>query len=595
MRWTNHEVRRILRLMRRPHALERERLAVLLREAAQTRDARAAVELAIEKAFDPASSADRLRLEIIRRCDIGGETTRGAARALHLSVRQFFRHRADAIEAIAQSIEASLRHPPDSQSHLLLLAQTIETIDPKAALDIYLRAPLAKSGQIAYNIVRTSVWAGVDVSQEQVDACEGPWRLLALAAVARHLVARGDDAGSTAMREELRAELEGHKGARYDAAAFELAFLDRLDARRRGDVAQSRALLGDMRSLSSRDEVLLALTLVSEAEQALLEGDLTAAALALGDAELLEVHKRDLTVMARAALGRGMLSHVSGFHQEAYALANGAGPALAGLEAGFALRAAAIAGRAALFCGVQWARPTQLCERYPDVWVRADTEGVWARHLLATDPRASRDAAQFAHDLGSRHGSPVLTSYARVSLAAALDLLGEHERAQEERVAAWESALHHEDKTALYDLFFAPAAPAHDIGLMRLDERFVAAVQRHLEARFPAYAATCVGGMRSSSQALLRHCLRAATGAPTAQAKLAAHARTLASGLLEMERDPIQTQRFIGVAGRALGRAVAYCLPPDGRPEFEKRFSSAWKSLSDEIVSLMVVDVAQAG
>jgi hypothetical protein len=595
MRWTNHEVRRLLRLMRRPHALERERLAVLLREAAQARDARTAVERVIERAFDPSLPADRLRLEIIHRCDIGGETTRAAARALHLSVRQFFRHRADAVEAIAQSIETSLRHPPDSQTQLLSLAQAIETIDPKAALDIYLRAPLAKNGQIAYNIVRTSVWAGVDVSQEQVDACEGPWRLLALAAMARHLVARGDDGGSTAMRAALRAELEGRKGARYDAVTFELAFLDRLDARRRADIAESRALLTQMRSLSSRDEVLLALTLISEAEQAMLEGDLTAAALALGDAELMEVHKRDLTVMARAALGRGMLSHVRGFHQEAYALANGAGPALAGLEAGFALRAAAIAGRAALFCGVQWSRPTRLCEKYPDVWVRADAEGVWARHVLNGDPIASKDAAEFALALGSRHASPVLEAYAKASLAAALDAAGEDERAQALRIAAWETALAHDDRMALYDLFFVPAAPVHDIGPMRLDKAFVAAVQRHLEARFPAYASTCEGGLRESSEALLRHCLGGVVGSPAPQAKRSTHARALARGLLETQRDQAQTQRFIDVAGRMLGHAVGYCTAPQERQDFEKRFSAAWQALSDEIGSLMNVAVARAG
>ena len=72
MSWTHQEVRKLLRLMRRPPALERERLAVLLREALQTRDARAAIQRVIDAAFDCSNQADCLRLETVRRCDIGG-------------------------------------------------------------------------------------------------------------------------------------------------------------------------------------------------------------------------------------------------------------------------------------------------------------------------------------------------------------------------------------------------------------------------------------------------------------------------------------------------------------------------------------------
>lgn len=561
MFWTHQEVRKILRLMRKPHALERERVAVLLREATSARDARVAVQQAIERAFDPSNPADRLRLEIVRRCDVGGETTRAAAAALHLSIRQFFRHRSDAIAAIAQSMERMLRRPPDSQSHLLLLAQAVEAIDPRAALDIYRRVRNGRDGQVAYNIVRTSVWAGIDVTQRQIDACEGPWRLLALVAVARHLVSRGENERAAVMREELRAELAVGKGPRYDAAGFELAFLDRCEAYRKADTAQGSTLLGRMRSLAGENEALQALTMLCEADQALVEGDLTAAAVALDDVEVLEIHNRDLNVMARTALGKAMLSHVRGYHEEAFALANGGALAIAALEGAVALRAASIAGRAALLCGASWEPPRALFEKYPDVWTHALAQAVAARHLLATDPRASQTAAASALALAQRHDAPVAACYAQVSLAGALDVQGKTHAAQELRVAAWQTALRCGDEFALFDLFHNPAAPSHDIGCMMLDERFFQALQTHLGEKLPA---------------AISDCLRAVAGEPTPPQSA------------PCIREPLD------LVGRAAVRAAAFCVPPQQRRQFEERFAQAWNEAPVKAQHLAKANLARA-
>lgn len=587
MRWTNKEVRNLLKLMRRPHLLERQRLAIMLREASGAASARDAIYQVIKNAFDPANSADRTLLESIERCNIRGETTHAAAAAMHQSIRQFFRYRSDAIAAIAESIERTLRHPPDSQSHLLLLAEKIETIDPKAALDIYLRAPFSCGGQLAYNIVRTSVWAGLEVRQDQIDACEGPWRLLALAAVARHFVARGLDERAAEMREELRTELAGCKGPRYDVAAFELAFLDHLDARRRACTAESRALLERMRAHAGQNELLVALSLVIEAEQAMIEGDLTAAAVALHDVELLEVHDRDLNIMARTALAQAMLSHVRGFHQEAYALANGAGPALAALESGFALRAAGIAGRAALFSGAQWSAPRQLCEKYPNVWTRSHTEAVAARHLLATDPQASLDVAEFALALAREHSSPVLAAFAQASLAAALDVLGQAAKAQEMRIVAWEAAARNLDEFARYDMFVIPAAPVHDIGCMKLDADFVAAVNRLAEEVIPAYPLTRANGLQECSTAILRACLEGTVGKARWQAELGPHISSLARALRSRRITVENAQRSAGAAARTIAHAVSACLRPENRQAFNDGFSRVWSETSVALAAKM--------
>ncbi len=562
MRWTNLEVRKLLRLMRRPHALERERLAVLLRQATQKRDSREALRAVIEEAFDVSDDADRLRLEIIRRCDMEGQTTRAAAHALHLSIRQFFRYRADAIDAITQSIERALRRPPDSHNHLLQLARMVETIDPRAALDIYCRVAQDDGGEVAYNIVRTSVWAGLDVTQNQIDACEGPWRLLALAAVARHLIARGESKGAAVIRDEIRENLGEGSGPRYAAAGFELSFLDRCEACRQADAAESGRLLEPLRRFAGQNESLLALTMISEADQALMEGDLTAAAVALNNVELLDVHGHDLTIVARTALEKAKLSLVRGFHEEAFALANGAAPVIAALEGGFALRAAGIAGRAALLCGAHWVPPRMLLERFPRVWTKALTEAVAARHVLTADPAASRALAESARALASHHASPVLMSYAQISLAAAIDVTGDDPQAQRLRVAALETALHCGDHFAMYDLFCVPSAPARDIGCMKLDKSLLLVLQAYLDRSIPGYTAAFADA--SEGMRILDGALRVAAGG------------TAIGHVVSGSRDA----HALTLAGKAAGQVVSCFLLPDQREAFRARFARTWHDLT---------------
>jgi GNAT superfamily N-acetyltransferase len=463
---------------------------------------------------------------------------------------------------------------------LLRLAEMVEAIDPKAALDIYRRAARNGGGENAYNVVRTAVWAGLDVTQELIHACEGPWRLLALCAVARHLVSHGKNEQAAVIRDDIRVKLEEACGPGYDAAAFELALLDRCEACRIDDARKSGELLQSLRILAGHDESLLALVLISEADQALTEGNLAAAAIALEDVEVLDVHGRDLNVMARTALGRAMLSHVQGFHEEAFVLANGAAPVIAALEGGFALRAAGIAGRAALLCGAHWDPPSALFERYPRVWTKALTEAVAARHVLATDPLASMKAAESALALATHHESPTLASYARVSLAAALDSLGNEDAAQHVRLIAWETALRTGDRFALYDIFVHPHARAHDIGCMRLDGAFVRALQKYIEET--------VGDLRNvlNVRIALSEALRMAVSASAG--------RVVTSPLMPAVLDRKQ-QDVLAIAGTAGSHAVSILVHPSERERFEERFMRAWHELTTAVFDLSEDEEQRAG
>lgn len=587
MRWTNREVRNILRLLRRPHRLDRERLVVMLRECTHARDGREALQLAIDAAFDRSDPQQLLRYETIRRVDVAGETTHAAASSMHVSVRQFFRYRSEAIAAIAQSIERILRRPPDSHRHLLLLAKTIETIDPKAAREIYLRVPAHDGGQVAYNIVRTSLWAGIEVTQAQIDACQGPWRLMALAAVARHLIAEGNDEKATELRAQLRAQLVSNGGPLYDTVAFELAAQDILDAHRHGDVALARAVTETVRTLAGSNDYLIAFAMTIEAQQYILEGDLTAAALVLSDLEALDVHGRDHYIMARSAYCNAMLSLVRGFHEDAYAIANGARPAIAALEAGFGFRAATIAGRAALLAGLPWTPPSDLMDKYPNLWTRPETEGVLARHLLAHDAAAARMLAEEALAKSERHKSTVIANGIRAAIAAARDIEGNAAEAQDLWLRVWQDALRLGDMFSVYDLFVIPGAPKHDVGPIRMDDRFIAALQEYAENAVPAYALTKRNGLADVSMALLRSAILAGSGATEWSTNLGAQTAAAAAGLAALRVSPDEVRRCGFAVHGAAAQAVAWLLPPQQRQSFKERWRSAWDAAFEQMRASM--------
>ena len=85
--------------------LERDEIALELKRALRCEVARDAVLMLVERAL---RHEHRFCAELVRRCDVDGETTAAVAGALHLSPRQFFRYRAHAMEAIGVELEATL-------------------------------------------------------------------------------------------------------------------------------------------------------------------------------------------------------------------------------------------------------------------------------------------------------------------------------------------------------------------------------------------------------------------------------------------------------------------------------------------------------
>ena len=95
----------MLRKLRRPWLLERDEQARELRAALGTASTRDAVRLVIDRGI---RGLDQQSQSIIFRCDLAGEPTATVARDLYISIRQFFRYRAAALDAIQAECERVL-------------------------------------------------------------------------------------------------------------------------------------------------------------------------------------------------------------------------------------------------------------------------------------------------------------------------------------------------------------------------------------------------------------------------------------------------------------------------------------------------------
>jgi hypothetical protein len=586
MRSTNREIRLLLRLLRRPHALEREPLAIMLREALHAESAYKAVIVAIETAFDQASPSGRQLKEIVRRCDIDCQTTTAAAADMNLSVRQFFRYRTDAVEAIAQSVGRSLRQPDDSSRKQLVMASMVAEFDSRAALDMYVRAAPSPTGQLAFEIARTAIWAGVDPAP-YIAACTGAWRLLAQATQARRLLSIGMRAESEALVDSIRVALAGSSGPLYDAAAFEIAELDRRAVRRRGAMHDEAHLVERMRKLAHDDARLVALAMLAQAESACSFGELERAAVAIADAERIATERRDLYVLARSAYASATLAMLRGHLEDALALFNAAASTIAAFDAAYALRSAAFAGRCALQLERRWTPPLSLMERHPGSWIVTELECVEARRLIGSEPARALEMALATLRRSETTDAVVATLFARATVAAALDRTGDTAEAKKLWLACWTEGMRSGDQTTLFDLFAVPGSVERDCGPLAIDDAFLEAVQRSHEERFPTHPSAQSADVRTHKLALLRLSLESAVGNDTGSRHDAAVVRETARALLALRLTRDRVVRLGHSTSRAMSVEVSWLLPPAKRASFRAALLARWDRYIAEIVAQM--------
>lgn len=578
--------RQLLRLFLTPRVAEENGLGLLLRDAYETQTVHEAILALISEALSDGSQRTQLARESIERCNIRGESSKLAARAMCVSTRSFFRLRAEAINVIAETLERVLKRTVEPPYFELTLARTIATQHPRAALEIYHHAEArvermdAGTGEVAFDIVTATVWSGLEPTKEQLKSCQGPWQAMALAEIGRNAMALGRQDMWLETRAKLVKILDRNNTSDYRQAAFVLASLDRIDSRRVGDPEGAAETCARLRQLAGNDPVRVALSMVAQAEQSCIEGDTTSAAMTLAETERVTALTASPGLIARCALAQATLSFMYERYAEAIAFASAASTVMPGVEAGFSIRADSLAGRAALIAGLEWPSTLQIPRRYHRVWTFAEHRAVEARHAMDDDLVKARDLASEAIAIAADQRAQGALAYANATMAQILRLEGPDKEADKLSLSAWKTALSLRDHSLLFDLFVASGRQAIMATWWFATDEFYDA----LTDAFYGFLGRSPGRgtwLRPYLESVIRESLESALGV-SASADTS-DADSTANVLRNARVTGTAFAEFVGDGSERLLAYLPYIVRPDSRQQFRRRFRERWSNLVDSM------------
>ncbi|TAM57975.1 hypothetical protein EPN52_11705 [bacterium] len=411
--WPLHEVRRLLALVAQPKALEQDPVAISLREALACADAREALERLVDAAFESATSVAGVERNIIVLCDFERRSSKEVSARLHLSLRQFFRYRVKALEALAQALRGVLSiHEIEPQT---LLLESLAEIDPERVLGVFEgRNAALREERYALAVARINAWQPfAERDADGFPAFDGALLRLALG---RRYELYGDGEGIARVTAQVHAAMAQLDERSAKALAFGVADLLRVDALARGDlsaVARHTASLQRNAIGAAGRESRLMYAGVAVAELQALRREPAEARHALTDALASAPLYREIWVLTYAAFVEAVLQAGEGDHAHARELLRHTRLALAHRPDIYG-RGQALEGLLALQAGESWqpaARPPALffVTRYGAL-VRA----VWARHLLEQgEGERARVVADEAATVAEGTHAPLIAAYAR--------------------------------------------------------------------------------------------------------------------------------------------------------------------------------------
>ncbi len=473
--YSHADLRNMLRVVGKPHELERQPLALLLRHAFGMATCQEAVMHLLEMSFTGIGERTRLLRDIIFTCDVHGATTGEATTKFNLSRRQFFRYRAEAFDFLAATVARILSAPPDDSVYLWTIAHQISMTSPEQALALLDASNIDPYGQLGHFRVTLAVWAGQPVTDDDLARCSDHFRLRAMLRIAGEMHGRGEYARAEKIMADVRDSSQFLGASALPDLLYDIADASRWPARRRCDTAAMADLVAVMKRHAGGDWSVVRVR-QAEAEVQINRGDLQAAQLNLEQAWQIAMAGRDAVLLSNSALGESRLAFVRGAYERAFRFAFAAAVGLRGHRS-YSLIAQVIAGKAALASGIPWQPPEDWVKRYPDAWLRAEIDAIRARRLLAAGEAGEAESVSVAAlEMAERHGSPSGIAYALATLGAVLDRRGDLAGAQRARVRAWRLAASLEDAVLHHDLFNVAGQIRRGVGPLVIDDGFCAAI-----------------------------------------------------------------------------------------------------------------------
>ncbi|MEO6914008.1 MAG: hypothetical protein ABI182_08330, partial [Candidatus Baltobacteraceae bacterium] len=486
MAWSSREVRALLRNLRKPDVLEWLPLTVLLKTRFEAASGHEAVLRLINEAFaGKGKPGVRLR-GLLEKYDLDGAVNRDrAASDMGLSIRQFARYRAHAIEIIAQYLSGALGSDKarPNQSPIQITASLLAQHDPGAAHSFYQAIEQTCENPLH---LQHSLDTGIELNQallvDNEDVDDPMSRILR----ARTLELAGDHIQAKAIADAIRSDIaEGLiAGDLRTAIQRELFKLELQRCLHIGDAPGSASFAGMLRRQPfAPDSIDYINALIDEAEAAILLGALERAEELLGMAEQAAAASRGLLVLARCLLVRAKMEFLRGDYPQAQQLANACLVPLARQPA-LALEAHAILGRVSLLLNTRWQPTSEVPTGYR--FRRVEMDLIESRHLLAANaPAQAEKLAGIALDEAQDHQFAGLESYALATLASIASQRNDSELAQELYVRAWRIFAPLRNAVLGRDLFAVPKRAPGDFGPVLFDELFARAIFDALCEAFP--------------------------------------------------------------------------------------------------------------
>ncbi|HEY0393239.1 MAG TPA: hypothetical protein VGD01_01970 [Candidatus Elarobacter sp.] len=403
MAWSNAQTRALLKGLRHPHILRNEPAIAALRRRYRVEDDGQALLAAVDAALanDPALK------EIIYRCDLNDEDTLSVARALHFSERQFHRYRSFAVEAVAAEIDRATTSAASVASDEQLLA-AISAVDPERANALLRGVDIATPAQ-RFVALRVKVEMGAVPTEGDLQRFDPAQRAHAEVLRGIGLENAGEYADADRLATELDLRLREPRTPEARQAAFELTILRRLQARRRGRIADFAAAVDDMPLYGSSDADAIRAA-IGRAHVAVHHPAVTDWRERMSAAKRAVGGSPDVRLLRYVAMVEGYLAFVRGDPE--LALRNSVVATLAGANPGTALQAEALHARAALVLGRPWTRPAWTREVLPGSWFQPELDVLGAFHALrAGDGAPARRLADAARAHPAAPNAPCIGIY----------------------------------------------------------------------------------------------------------------------------------------------------------------------------------------
>jgi len=435
--YTEEDVRRLLRSLRRPDLAAANPLGRHLCEVFGTTSALQAVRLLVDITFSGQGHAGARLADLIRKGDIDGRLSHaGIAAEMGLSLRQFFRHRARAVALLTSRVQTLVDGSLSSFHCLEMLADMVATTNAASAAAIYELLSGAEENEQLVHRMRLQVDAGFDIPDAWVNETPEPWKIIAQLLQVRSLVVNGSTSQAQAKLRKLRERLTEPQILSKEIQTAMLT-TDAIRARQRHDPAKLQAVAKRLFETGASDHETAIAALLLEAEGALRAGDTNLAESLAREIRRMARASRDIRAAGRVTLLCANIALAANSLNEADELATGAFYALQQQPLDASLCQMTI-GRTRLPLGKRWQLLPDVVLRPETAWDRIGLQIIGARYMLR-DAKfdEAEELVQRLFDLARANRYDGLAAHALATLAACHGAVRNERAEQDAYVEAW--------------------------------------------------------------------------------------------------------------------------------------------------------------